>query len=103
MVEESHAREGHGHAEFIATLDHDIVADRAAGLCHKGNAALTATLDIIVKREEGVGCAGNAVDRRKIRFLFLGGHVTNLPHGGFNKLKKGYGYMLGVYVDKIGD
>ena len=36
-------------------------------------------------------------------FLFLGGHVTNLPHGGFNKLKKGYGYMLGVYVDKIGD
>ena len=36
-------------------------------------------------------------------FLFLGGHVTNLPHGGFNKLKKGYGYMLGVYVDKIGN
>ena len=36
-------------------------------------------------------------------FLFLGGHVSNMPHNGFNKYALSYGRMLGIFVDKIGD
>ena len=36
-------------------------------------------------------------------FLFLGGHVESLQFKGFDKYKDpGYGYVLGVFVDKIG-
>ncbi|MBR7143782.1 MAG: DUF1559 domain-containing protein [Lentisphaeria bacterium] len=36
-------------------------------------------------------------------FLFLGGHVEGLNYKGFDKYAYGYGKMLGIFVDKIGN
>ena len=35
--------------------------------------------------------------------LFLGGHVDAVNYKGFNKYNYGYGKMLGIFVDKIGN
>ena len=54
MVEQSHSRKRHYHAEFVAAFDDKIVADGAAGLGDVFDAALFRALYVVVEREERV-------------------------------------------------
>ena len=71
MVEQSHSCERHGHAVLVAAVDNHVVADRSAGLCDVGNAALLRTLDVIVEGEERIGAKGNARNCVKVSSLLL--------------------------------
>ena len=54
MMEQAHAREGHGDAILIAGHNNMIVAHRAAGLGDILHTALVGTLDIVAEGEESV-------------------------------------------------
>ena len=54
MVEQAQAAKGHGHAVFIAGVDHLLVADGTAGLDNGGHAAAVRALDVVAKGEERI-------------------------------------------------
>ena len=54
MVEQAHAGERHGDAVFVAAIDYNIIANRAAGLCNVLNTASLGSLDVVIKREERI-------------------------------------------------
>ena len=54
MMEQTHTREGHGNAVFVAGLDDIVVTDTAAGLCNVFHATLVGTFDVVAEGEEGI-------------------------------------------------
>ena len=52
VMEQTDSRKRHRHMIFIASLNHMIVADGTARLCHIRNAASVCALDVVAKREE---------------------------------------------------
>ena len=52
MVEQAHAGEGHDHIVLIALGNHQIVTDRAAGLCDVLYTGSEGTLNVIAEGEE---------------------------------------------------
>ena len=71
MMEQSHSRERHRHAELVARGNNEVIADGAAGLSDIADAGALCSLDIIGEREERVGAEGNARNGCKIRLLFF--------------------------------
>ena len=79
VVEQPHPRKSHDHAAFVAGLDHEVVAYRAAGLGDISDSAFVRSLDIVRKREESVGAQSNAVDSIEVRsLLFIGEGLGSL-------------------------
>ena len=78
VVEQTHTRKGHGHAVFVAAIDNNVIANRAAGLCNILDAATLCSLDVVVKREEGVRTQSNTVDGSKVSKLLLTGKGCRL-------------------------
>ena len=54
MMEQSHAREGHGNAVLVAGHNNMVVANRAASLSNVLYATLVGTLNIVAEGEEGI-------------------------------------------------
>ena len=73
MMEQTHAREGHGDAVFVAGLDDVVVANAATGLCNIFHATLVGSLDIVAEGEEGIGTETHfRVLGNPFLFLFAG-------------------------------
>ena len=71
-------RHGHRHIVFITGLNDIVIADRATGLGDVGYATLVSTLDVIAKREEGIGAKGNIFLRCQPGLLFFFGEYGRL-------------------------
>ena len=54
VVEQSHAREGHGDAILVAGHDDMVVTDRAASLGNEFYTALVGTLNVVAEGEESI-------------------------------------------------
>ena len=54
-MKQSDAGKAHCHTIFIAGFDYIIISDGAAGLGDVFHAASVCSLDIVSKREEGIG------------------------------------------------
>ena len=78
MMEQTHTREGHGNAVFVAGLDDIVVANAAAGLCNVFHATLVGTLDVVAEGEEGIGTETYLRVLGNPRFLFLAGEGFGL-------------------------
>ena len=77
-MEQTHTREGHGNAVFVAGLDDIVVANAAAGLCNVFHATLVGTLDVVAEGEEGIGTETYLRVLGNPRFLFLAGEGFGL-------------------------
>ena len=73
MVEETHTRKRHCNAEFVASVDDEVVTHRAARFRNVRNTALVCAHDVVVEGEERVGGKGYAFDCVEVcAFLFTG-------------------------------
>ena len=54
MMEQTDARKRHCDTILVASLDHVVIAYRAAGLGNKLHTALMGALDIVTEGEEGI-------------------------------------------------
>ena len=54
VVEQTQAGVAHGHAVFVGSLDDQVAADGAAGLCNVGHAALCGTVQTVAKVVAGI-------------------------------------------------
>ena len=77
-MEQTHTREGHGNAVFVAGLDDIVVANAAAGLCNVFHATLVGTLDVVAEGEEGIGTETYLRVLGNPCFLFLAGEGFGL-------------------------
>lgn len=71
VMEQADMGHRHGHIVFVAGGNDIIIADGAACLGDVAHAALAGTLDIVAKREEGVGAEGYTSLGSKPFLLFL--------------------------------
>lgn len=54
MMKQAHAREGHGNAVLITSINNMVIAHAASGLCYVLHTALVSTLHIIAEGEESI-------------------------------------------------
>ena len=54
MMEQTHAREGHGYVVLVAGVDDMVIAHATSRLCYVLHTALVGTLHIVAKGEEGI-------------------------------------------------
>ena len=61
MVEKPYARKGHSDVILIASGHNMVVANRAASLRNKVNAAFVGTFDVVAEGEKSIATQANAV------------------------------------------
>ena len=61
MVEKPYARKGHSDVILIASGHNMVVANRAASLRNKVNAAFVGTFDVVAEGEESITAQTNTI------------------------------------------
>ena len=88
VAEVAHAGEDHRQPGFVGGGDHFLVADRAAGLDHRGRARLGGGEQAVGEGEEGVR-GDRRADRARLRPAGLLGRVLGLPGGDPRRIRAG--------------